>query len=85
MGSTVRHEHLQCLRAMIVTSGCVVGRCFIQQDKEGMTKELEESTTKYQAQIKKTKDTQKYYERQRDETSGNLQEMLENLKRMSGM
>ena len=61
------------------------GRCFIQQDKASLTKELEDATTKYQAQIKKTKDTQKYYERQREETSSNLQEMLENLKRMSGM
>ena len=58
------------------------GRCFILQDKAELSSELEATTTKYQNQIKKTKDTQTYYERQRDETTSNLKEMLANLQQM---
>ena len=58
------------------------GRCFIEQDKAGLTAEYEAATIKYQNLIKKTKDTTTYYERQRDDTTSNLKEMLANLQQM---
>jgi len=59
------------------------GRCFIAQPKPALDKELEAATTKYQTTIKKTKDSITYFERQRDESSANLQEMLKSLQSMS--
>jgi len=59
------------------------GRCFIQQSKEDLQAELDGTSVKVEAQLKKTTDSQNYYERQRSETSGNLQEMLKNLQQMA--
>jgi len=58
------------------------GRCFVQQNKSALEESLEEQTKKYQAQIKKTRDSAQYYARQKDETSANLNEMLDTLRKM---
>merc|ERR1712070_1339880 len=41
------------------------GRCFLQQNKSDLQDELAKATTKYRAVVKKTKDSQEYFERQR--------------------
>lgn len=58
------------------------GRCFVQQDRSKLQLELHVASKKYQAQIKKTKDSQQYYEKQQQETTTNLQEMLQSLQHL---
>lgn len=58
------------------------GRCFIHQEKPALDQQLAEATTKYQSTIKKTKDSITYFERQRDESTANLKEMLQTLQSM---
>merc|ERR1711907_274033 len=58
------------------------GKCFIQQEKAALETSLEAATEKYRGQIKKLKDSETYFNRQRDETAGNLNDMLQNLREM---
>lgn len=61
------------------------GRCFIQQDKTTMVKNLGKATDNHQVILKKLQDSHAYYQRQREETTRNLNEMLESLRQNQGV
>jgi len=55
------------------------GRMFLQQDKDPMLEQLEESAKRCQKEVKTVDDTMEYFEKQRKDAESNLRDMMEQL------